>query len=54
MAAGSASSLTRLSTKSALPDSDTMLDERLGLALSQKSMSGSAGASWQLIAGSWP
>jgi hypothetical protein len=36
-------SLTRSSTKSVLPDSDTMLDERLELALLRKSMSGSAG-----------
>jgi len=39
----SACSLTRTSTKPVLPVSDTMLGEKLELALFRKSMSGSAG-----------
>jgi hypothetical protein len=41
--AASVSSLTRTSTKPVLPDSGTVLDEKLELALLRKSMSGSAG-----------
>jgi hypothetical protein len=47
-----ACSLTRSSTKSVLPDSDTVLDEKLELALLRKSMSGSAGpCSLELLSG---
>jgi hypothetical protein len=42
--AASACSLTRTSTKRVHPDSDTMLDEKLELALLRKSMSSSAGS----------
>jgi hypothetical protein len=50
--AASVYSLTRSSTKSVLPDSDPMFDEKLELALLRKSMSGGAGlCSPELLSG---